>query len=191
MKILNTGNWKKTFDKLFKDKKTRLLVIVGIAGILLIFISDLFTSPTTTKSDAPSFDNTTYNEQYVQKLQDDLTALISKIDGVGQVEVLVTLETGVQYVYATDYKKTDDSSQSSTDAHSQKSSSESSIIIIEGQNGKEPIVLKRIEPTVQGVVVVCQGAGDVRVQQAVTDAVTTVCGIKTNRVSVAKMTKLS
>jgi stage III sporulation protein AG len=40
---------------------------------------------------------------------------------------------------------------------------------------------------VQGVVVVCEGAGDIFVRQAVIDAVTTLCGIPANRVSVAKM----
>lgn len=185
MKTMTFGKLKESFDKLFKDKKTKWIVLAGIVGMVLILLSEVFSGPTASNAtmDTPTFDNEAYNEAYIQKMQVDLVALISKIQGVGQVDVLVTLETGVQYVYATDNKTTQDSSEKAN-----KSTEESSLIVIEGKNGKEPVVLKRIEPTIQGVLVVCQGAGNIEVKQAVIDAVTTLCGIKSNRVSVAKMT---
>jgi stage III sporulation protein AG len=161
---------------------------VGLIGILLIFAGEMLNFDANKKSNnSPSVDENTYNEQYVQKLQADLTSFISKIEGVGQVEVLVTLETGVQYVYATNQKSTGDSAQKSEEDYSQKTSSETSVILMDGENGKEPLVLKRIEPVVQGVVVVCQGADNINVKQMVIETVSTLCGIKTNRVSVAKM----
>ena len=42
-------------------------------------------------------------------------------------------------------------------------------------------------PTVQGVAVLCQGGDDVVVQARVTEAVSVLLGITTNRISVAKM----
>jgi len=189
MKILTFTKLKDSLDKLFKEKKTKWLVIVGIAGIVLIMLGDFLGSPSkkTPSSSELQFDNDAYNIQYVEKLQKDLTEFISKIEGVGAVEVLVTLETGVQYVYATNTKSSDDSSYTSDDKQSQKWSQESNIIIVDGAGGKEPLVLKRIEPVVQGVVVVCGGADNIKVKEAVIEAVTTLCGIGSNRVSVTKM----
>ena len=176
------GKLKDSFDKLFKDKKMKLLVIAGIIGILLLFVGDLFGTGNSNKTKSmPDFDNDAYNEQFIKRMQQDLYNVISRIEGVGEVEIVVTLETGVQYEYATN-------SKTSTDGSSQKSSSEYTIITVDGQNGKEPLVLRRIEPTVKGVVVVCEGADNIYVKQAIIDIVTTLCGISANRVSVAKLT---
>lgn len=188
MKIMTFGKFKDSFNKVFKDKKTKILAIVGVAGILLLFMGDLFgTGTKNPPASLAGFDNEAYNEQFLQKMHADLTSVISKIEGVGQVEVVVTLETGVQYVYATNNKSASDGTYKSEDEYSTRDSNESSLIIIDGQNGKEPVVLKRIEPTIQGVVVVCEGADNVYVKQAVLNTVTTLCGVTANRVSIAKL----
>jgi stage III sporulation protein AG len=137
MKILTFTKLKDSIDKLFKEKKTKWLVIVGIAGIVLIMLGDfLGGSPKKALSSSElQFDNDAYNAQYVEKLQKDLTEFISKIEGVGAVEVLVTLETGVQYVYAANTKTSDDSSYTSDNKQSQKSSQESNIIIVDSGDG--------------------------------------------------------
>lgn len=172
---------KEIFDKAFKDKKMRLIAVVAAAGVALLLLGNLFTgSGTTQKSDAPLFDNDAYNAEFISNRQQELQRLISAIDGVGRVQIEVSLATGVQYVYATNDK-------SSTDSNGDRSSSESTIITVDGANGKEPVVLKRIEPTIQGVVVVCDGADNIFVKQAIIEAVTRLCGITVNRVSVAKM----
>ena len=41
--------------------------------------------------------------------------------------------------------------------------------------------------TVQGVVIVCEGGGSARVREDVTEAVSVLCGIGANRISVTKM----
>jgi hypothetical protein len=180
MKIMTLGGFKDSFKKLFKDRKSKMLVMAGIAGILLLFVGDIFGSGAGKTQSIPEFDNDAYNAQFVEKTMQDLYGVISKIEGVGEVEIAVTLETGVQYEYAANSKTT-------SDGTSQKSSSEHTLITVDGKNGKEPIVLKRIEPTIKGVVVVCTGADNIYVKQAVIDIATTLCGISANRVSVAKL----
>ncbi len=130
-----------------------------------------------------------YNEQFIAQTEAKLTEFISQIDGVGSAQVFVTLETGVQYIYATQEKQSGDSSYSDGGAGSRKSSSETSLTIIDGEKGETPVLLKRIEPSVLGVVVACDGAGDPAVREAVTQAVKTLCGIGANRVSVTQKTQ--
>ncbi len=184
------GNEKirQTMEQLKKGGRNRTtLICLGVAsiGILMILLSGGKEqgNPQETKT---MLDENAYNAQFVAQLQADLTRLVCEIDGVGEAEVLVTLESGVQYVYATENKSSGDRSVSGDESISEKASSETSIVIVDGENGKAPVLLQRIEPVVMGVLVVCDGGGDIRVQQAVTDAVTTVCGIGSNRVTVTK-----
>lgn len=178
---MKSEKFKETFEKIFKDKKMRLIALAAVAGVALLLLGNVFTGSGSQKTtNTPLFDNDAYNMQFIQNRQQELQRMIQVIDGVGRVQVEVSLETGVRYVYATNDK-------SSSDGNAGKSSNESTIIVVDGQNGKEPIVLMRIEPTIQGVVVVCDGADNVFVKQAIIEAVTRLCGISANRVSVAKM----
>ena len=56
-----------------------------------------------------------------------------------------------------------------------------------GSAGNEALIEKTLQPAVQGVVVVCQGAEDVKVVSNITNAVSVVLDIPTNRVCVIKM----
>ncbi len=181
---------KKSIWDLFSGnkKKTRILIVVGVIGVVLLLAGEMLSNLGAKNSTANmTFDENQYNEQYLQNLKDNLTAVLSKVEGVGAVEVMITLETGVQYVYATNEKTTGDRSQEGSEEFAEKNTSETTVILVDGASGKEPLVLKRIEPTVQGVVVVCQGAGSVQVREAIIEAVMIVCGVKSNRVSVIKM----
>ena len=56
-------------------------------------------------------------------------------------------------------------------------------------NGSEesPLVEKRIEPTVRGVLILCEGAEDPVVEARVTEAVRTVLGISSSQICVEKI----
>ena len=56
-------------------------------------------------------------------------------------------------------------------------------------NGSEKTALieKTMEPVVQGVVVVCQGADDIKVISDITNAVSVALNVTSNRICVIKM----
>ena len=64
---------------------------------------------------------------------------------------------------------------------------ENEIVMTEETGAKYPVVEKTLRPVVQGVVVVCQGAGDITVVSNITNAVSVVLNIPSNRVCVIKM----
>ena len=49
------------------------------------------------------------------------------------------------------------------------------------------MIQKQLEPTVKGVVVVCEGGDDIGVQQRVIDAVTVALDISSSKVCVTKL----
>lgn len=193
-KALQSG---KLGELLFSAEKSelrvRLLLAVGFAAIALLFISDFFGSDAKTASAEPATyaaANRDYDE-YTERLESRLTELISSVDGAGKTKVMVTLECGTEYVYASQQKTTSALSENSNPdgrvSRDEKRSGEESLILIDAGRGEEPLILKEITPTVAGVVVLCSGADDINVRQQIINVVTTALGTSSNRVCVTRM----
>lgn len=173
--------------ELFKNKKAAaLLTVCGITGLALIALSDIKPAAQTAES-ISQLDESVYNAQYAENLKQSLLAAVLSVDGAGRAEVYLTLERGVRYVYATEGTQRGDRAERSEGEYESSTESESSLVIIEGADGEEPLILEREEPSVLGVVVVCEGASDAFVQQAVIELAATLCGVGTNRVKVVQM----
>lgn len=69
---------------------------------------------------------------------------------------------------------------------SQLESGESTVYISSGSNS-EPYVIKTLLPTVEGVVVVAQGAGTGNVNRNITEIVMALFGVEAHKVQVVKM----
>ena len=127
-------------------------------------------------------------EQYVEQTEKRLSELIGHIAGAGECQVMVTLENGVEYVYASEQKiNSDRVEDTGTDSSklSEKEDSEQSVIMVETENGKEGLLVTELQPTVRGVVVVCEGGGEEAVAQRIVSAVTTALNISSKRVCVS------
>lgn len=168
------------------DKKTKLFVLLGLAGILLIFLSSFFETDNENKNssvkpaepDIVSEDTNSYKKQ----LEKELTDMLRSISGVGDVRVMVTIEGTTEYVYAEEITQdSDTSSEKTSESH------ENHVVIIENNGNKEALVKKIIKPQVSGVVVVCGGGDNVYVKEQVYSAVSTVLNISTSRICVAKL----
>lgn len=166
-----------------ENKKTTLTVAAGLAVIAIICVTSLGGSDDggkkeeTVKNDTSS--QATELESYSAKLEEQLTQVISSINGVGKVKVMVTLESSAQSVYATSEKR-----QSKDDENSYDSEY---ILIKSGSSKEEALLISIIQPQVRGVAVVCQGADDVFVQQRIIDTVSAVLDINTSRISITPM----
>ncbi len=175
------------------DLRVRLLLAVGIAAIALLFLSECGESGAKDASaDAAAYSVTANDyEEYTAQLERRLTELITSVDGAGRAKVMITLECGTEYVYASQQKSTSAISESSDrngrSSRDEKRSGEESLILIDAGRGEEPLILKEITPTVAGVVVLCSGADDVNVRQQIIDVVTTALGTSSNRVCVTRM----
>ena len=173
-----------------KDKRVKLILIIGLAAILLIFASD-FSKSCAGKNDESQIKNTASSgyDEYAQMLENRLTDIVSSIDGAGRSRVMVTLQNGVEYVYASEDKISHNTSESAAgsggESRESREDSESSYIIIDTENGQEALVCTQLMPSVQGVVIVCEGANDPIVVEQITNAVTTALGISPKRVFIA------
>lgn len=187
---LNLKEWKTKLSKTWKgDKKVKILLILGLVGMLLILFSEVLPEKSNKSKETPGQVITA--AEYCDILENRMTKLVSSISGAGKCEVLITLENGVEYIYMTDIKtsneKTEDEKEGGDNKIQEKSNNEEKVIIIDGKDGEEGLLSKEVEPKVRGVVVVCEGGGDIMVTQRVVNAVTTALNISTARVYVTQL----
>lgn len=162
-------------------KKNIVLVAIAVLIMLLLLLSEFLTPDNTENI---SKENTEiYSSQYIEKTEKELEALLENISGAGDVKVMLTLENCYENVFAKGYTEKNDNK---TD--SQKNESEEEYIIIKnGSNNEECLVVKVYEPTVKGVAVIAEGAGNTQVKNAITQTVCALFDISTAKVSVEKM----
>ena len=107
-------------------------------------------------------------------------AQLSRIDGVGRLELMLTLESTGESVYAQDRRESVNGELNG--------SREESITVVSGSGYEQkPVTVKELYPTFRGAVVLCEGADDIHVRCAVVEAVSTLCGIGADKVAVLKM----
>lgn len=150
------------------------VLLLGCVGILLIGASEWF-APREGESAVTADD-------YEVRLTRELETLLGRISGVGRCRVMITLENGEEYRYAENTEENRSVSQTEGEAP-ERSESESyrhTVVLADGAG----LPVTQIRPTVRGVAVICQGGGEKAVQEAVTEAVTTVLDISARRVCV-------
>ena len=165
-------------------KSKYALFALGLAGILLIFFSELpGTARSQTQGQAEAGTMQSVGAEYAQEMEEKLTRILQQVQGAGQVHVMVTLEATGQSVYAQD----EELSSSSGQDGQRQSSTRTEHVIIDSGAGKAPILEQAYEPEVRGVAVVCEGGDDILVVGRITELVSVVLGIPTNRICVTKM----
>ncbi|MDE6659692.1 MAG: hypothetical protein K2K01_06220 [Eubacterium sp.] len=167
---------KEKFKDAFEQKssKTKILVAVGIIGILLILLSEISLPKSKQETEVTKTDYTAY----VNELDEKLNNLISSIDGVGTCKVMITLKSTSESVYA----KNIQNSQSDSSA-----SQNSEYVIYDGKDGDTPILIQENFPEIEGIAIVCNGGDNIAVREKVIQCISSLFNISSNRISVSKL----
>ena len=138
-----------------------LLPAAAVAiGILLLFI------PVNNKADTTDEDAKNISF-YTEELENKITALLLKVDGINDATVLITLENTGQQILAEN-----------------TSTSSKEYVIINNGEADEGIKITDIYPEVRGVAVVCTNGNDAAVKEKITSLLASALGIPTNRITV-------
>ncbi|EMT40397.1 hypothetical protein JCM16816_12370 [Thermoanaerobacter brockii subsp. lactiethylicus] len=183
-------------DKLLKDNKKLVenLTVIFLIGLILLIGASALSKPRPSNSN----DNKelvlvnqkeSSSEDYAQKLEKDLKNILSKIEGVGNVEVLITLNSDEEVVAAMDVVEssttTNEKDSSGGIRETIQTESNNRVVTSQDTSGQNaPIVLKRIMPEIRGVIVVADGAKDPRLRYELSSAVQTALGIPAYKVKV-------
>ena len=105
-----------------------------------------------------------------------------QIQGVGTVRVLLTVDTDGERQLAQNTELRYSGSAAAPEDYSRTSEP----VLLDGGDQEETVVTRTAYPTYRGALVVCQGGDRADVKLAVTEAVSALTGLSSDRVTVAK-----
>ena len=153
-------------------KKYRFAALVALAGVVLMLLPGKKDS----MPDAETAEGETFS---LEETERRMAEVLGAMDGVGRVQVMLTLRSGETLSLAED--------SSATLGSGGDVRQDSQVLTVNRGSGKQEVVVtQRLYPTYQGAVVVCQGAGDSRVRLTVIDAVSVLTGLSSDKISVVK-----
>lgn len=168
---------KELFGKVKSIKHFEIVVAI-IVGLVVCAVYFSFFGTSQTKTDNASDDSTTNFAsavEYVDYLENKLENVLSKISGVKNVSVIITLESGFTYDYAKDSE-----TKTTTSGGTATTITTETVILV----SNEPVVVKEIYPVVKGVVVVAEGAENFSIKMNILTAVETVLEVDQNSITI-------
>jgi len=167
----------KLIEKFKADKKLLIIVAVGVLGMALIFASEIKPAEKHTSQTSQTAETVSYEESIEKKLRE----LVESIDGAGEAQVMIVFASSQESVFA---KDTDEDIESGENAGSKKTKSK--YIIVENGAGENGLLTKAVYPVVNGVAIVCDGAGDSVIKQRIIETVSALFDINSKNISVVR-----
>ena len=156
------------------EKGKYALPVLGLGALLLLW-------PGGSGDGTAAVSSETSAEAALTAQQKEMERILSRIDGAGELHLMLTLESDGERTLAEDREET---LGGSPDAPESQSRRETVILSVSG--GEEVVVTRRESPAYRGALVVCQGADRAEVKLAVTQAVAALTGLGADRITVVK-----
>ena len=172
------------FTKKLKNKKSvSVILVLGICGMLLIGLSDVFSN---TKN-ATSVKESISTDEYIKNLEKKVRDMLASVDGAGRCKIMITAESSSEQNFATDDSIKQDMQSDQTE-NKNKTDIQKEIVMVEDSSGKKIALVKNVsEPKIRGVLILCEGADNVGIKETITNAVKTLLGVSANKISVYKL----
>ena len=116
------------------------------------------------------------------ELQQEMEDILGRIQGVGEVQVLLTVESDGERQLAQDSELSYSGSTAAPEDYSRSSQT----VLVDDGSAEAPVVTRTVYPTYRGALVVCQGGDRADVKLAVTEAGAALTGLSADRITVAK-----
>lgn len=189
-----SGKGKEFLAKLRKIKREQWLIyLLGAALLAVILIpAPGGESGKETKSASQTVQTAAKETGQTAQLEKQLTWALSQVEGVGEVEVMITLEsTGTKVVEKDHPASSTSSEQTQEGGGTQNSTSadtdETTVYEKNADGAQTPYVISETLPQIRGVLVVAQGGSDPVIIRQIQEAVMALFHIDVNKIKVMKM----
>ncbi len=162
---------------LLKYKHAMLILLIGASMLILGSGS----KPAVQADVQPVPESDQESESFdLDAFESKLETSLGAIRGAGRVQLTLSLKSTGEAVYVSDVRQAQQGESSS--------SYESSLATVSDSGyGQKPVLVKNVYPVFRGALVLCDGADDNTVRLAVTQAVSTMCGLGTDKIAVLKL----
>ena len=175
MKSKELGALGKGLRALWERNKFVLLVIAAGAALLLL---PALPGGSGAAGESAAAAGEEADAFQVEALEKRMEEALSRITGVGEVRVVLTLQSSPRQILAQD---TDSSVRGE-----ETEASLSTVIVSKGSGVEGTVTLQQISPQYQGALVVCSGGGNPSVRLQVVEAVSALTGLGADRISVCE-----
>lgn len=195
------GEAKKLFGRISGGKKLRKdqCLILILAGVLLAVISlpvekEKSKSSLTDTSGTIIENEHTFEEgkDYVTAWEEKLEESLRCVEGAGKVRVLLYVGESEEVILARDgTEETADTTETDSAGGNRRileSRLDKKVVCTVDEKGHNvPMVVKTVAPSVEGVVVIAQGADRAQVRRDIIEAIQVLFDVDMNRISIIKM----
>ena len=180
----------KIINYLSSKNRVKIILAVGIIGMALIFLSDMF--PKKEQKQTVDSDEKVTQSVSTQELEKKIKEIVESIAGVGKAKVMITYLSDVEKVYAKETSESveitrEDDGAGGIRTEERKETADEYVIIENSAGRKDALLITTMEPQIRGVVVVCSGGGNGNVEARVVGAVTVALGIPSTKVYVTEL----
>jgi len=112
-------------------------------------------------------------------MEERLCDILQQIRGAGLVRVMLTVANGEETIYQFDQNLSIDGSSSSTQ--------KDTVTVTDKDRGQSGLITQVNPPKYQGALVVCQGAENAAVRLAISEAVSSLTGLGTDKITIVRM----
>lgn len=186
-----------------KDIGLTKLIIIFVAGILIILLSipGIFQSKKDTgdktqdnlKVVQKDTNTTSYESNtYIAEMEKKFKSILSKVSGIGKVEVMITLKASQEQVPLKDNPSTQESvnevdGEGGSRTNSSVTREESTVLVADENGNSVPYILQELEPEVEGIVVIAEGGDDAKIKMDIIEAAQVLFDVPAHKVKVMKM----
>lgn len=193
--INNNGKTSKLFKNRTIENLTFFIIILVVTLVLVkyIFSGDKSEKQSSNYNNAELvYSNDILQEQETVSYKDDLKSelinILKKINGVGEVDVLITYsETSKLVPVYNENSSESKTSEEDTEGGTRVIESYDSSKEVVTDESSEPITERIIMPKIEGAIIICEGANDINVKNNVISAVEAATGLKVHKIQVFEM----
>lgn len=169
--------------KLKKVKNIEIAIAVILLAVILLIYAGV-TNYSNKTSKALSSEKNNSKDALEMKLE----SILSEISGAGKVKVMITYDGSIEYITA---NTSNINTNTSTDNNrtTKTTSTTTSPVIVNNNGSSGPVFIKEIEPKVKGVIVVAEGADNIKVRIELMRAVMVALNIGAENIEIFDMNK--
>lgn len=183
----------------WKTGKERWILL--LAGGLLLLVISIPTKPAgnskgvggeggSVSSEEGQLSGSQQSNSYELRMERRVQEVLRTVDGVGKVDVMIVLKTSSEKVVRVDRNTSDSKTQEQDSSGGVRTitenSQEENTILMDGGNGKSPIVEKEINPEIAGIIISAEGGGSPKIKAEISEAMEALFDLPPHKIKVLK-----
>lgn len=186
---------KRISDKIKNIKNIEIYIAVLIIAIIVSLYTSSMEKPSSRAEEKGGTElqgvQWVHQEAQQDQLEVKLQKKLSSIKGAGKVEVMITYSSSKEMVPAVNITESQTTTEEQDSGGGVRKVSQKDVnsqtVTMNDAGGTKPLVVKEVEPEIKGVIVIAEGARDIRIKMDLMRAVQTALGVSAQQVEVFEM----